>query len=485
MNVKTDGDFSICSGPFEGTLESLQNYRCPEWFKDAKFGIWSHWGPQSVAEFGDWYARKMYLEGTEEYRYHCRKYGHPSRFGYKDLVRLWKAEHFDPDGLTELFARAGAKYIVAQAMHHDNFDNFDSAFQPRFNSVQMGPRRDIVGLWKAAAKAHGLRFGVSEHLAGSPGFLLASKGCDTQGKYKGVPYDGNDPAFADLYFDETNVDMLWEKNWFCTKPEFYRHWFLRMKDVIDKYQPDLVYTDGPIPCESYGLDIVAHLYNGSIARNGGENLAVYAQKNAALPMRNAAVLDIECSREEEIAPYYWQTDTSVGDWFYDVRHPYQPWNETLEMLIDIVSKNGNLLLCVPQRADGTLDEECEWNLQKLAQWMRINGQAIFGTRCFRTSGEGPTAYRRKTAYDRGALAWQPGDIRYTQKENFVYAFLMRWPGELAILRSLPYGKERVRAVQLLGYGEVGFEQTGAGLLVHLPGCGPSEWVNTLQIETER
>ncbi len=484
MKLLVNGDFSICKGPFEGTLDSLQSYRRPEWFKDAKFGIWSHWGPQSVAMSGDWYARKMYLEGTEEYRYHCRKYGHPSEFGYKDLIPLWKAERFDPDHLTELFVQAGAKYLVAQAMHHDNFDNFDSTFQPRFNSVKMGPCQDIVGRWKAAAVSHGLKFGLSEHLAGSPGFMLASKGCDTQGKYKGIPYDGSNPEYADLYYDKTNVDMAWEKNWFCTKPEFYRHWFLRMKDAIDKYQPDLVYIDGPIPCESYGLNIVAHLYNDSIARNGGINQAVYAQKNAELPMRSAAVLDIECSREENVTPYYWQTDTSMGDWFYDLRHPYQTWNETLEMLIDIVSKNGNLLLCVPQRPDGTIDEECEWSLRRLAAWMRINGEGIFGTRCFHTSGEGTTSYRRKQAYDRDALQWEPGDVRYTQKGNAVYAFLMRWPGNLAILRSLPHGRERVRSVSLLGYGSVSFDQTSAGLLVHLPDRCPCELINTLKIETE-
>lgn len=485
MNIETNGDFSICAGPFTGTLDSLRHYRCPEWFRDAKFGIWSHWGPQSTAKFGDWYARKMYLEGTEEYRYHCRTYGHPSVFGYKDLIPLWKAEKFDPGKLTELFARAGAKYLVAQAMHHDNFDNFDSKYQPRFNSVAMGPHKDIVGLWKAAADAHGLKFGVSEHLAGSPGFMLASKGCDRSGKYRGVPYDGNDPEYADLYYDASNVDMAWEKNWFCTKPEFYRHWFLRMKDAIDKYQPDLVYTDGPIPCGSYGLDIVAHLYNGSAARNNGENLAVYAQKNAGLPMRDAAVLDIECSREETATPYCWQTDISMGDWFYDVRRPYQTWNETLEMLIDIVSKNGNLLLCVPQLPDGTIDEECEWNLEQIAAWMQINGEAIFGTRCFHTSGEGETVYRRNHAYDGGALEWKPGDVRYTQKDNLVYAFLMRWPGNLAILRSLPAGRERVQSVSLLGCGSVGFEQTGAGLLVHLPDRAPASLINTLKIAIER
>ena len=401
MKLSHNGNFSIAEGAFKGTLDSLGAYECPEWFKDAKFGIWSHWGPQSAAMYGDWYARKIYLEGSDEYRYHCRKYGHPSQFGYKDLIPLWKAEKFDPHKLMKLFRDAGAQYFVAQAMHHDNFDNFNSTFQPRFNSVHMGPKRDIVGEWKEAAASLGLKFGLSEHLAGSPGFMHAAKGCDTKGKYKGVPYDGNLPEYFDLYFDETNVDMAWEKSWFCTKEEFY-----------------------------------------------------------------------------------WQTCTSFGDWFYNLRDRYKTWFEVMEMLVDNVSKNGNLLINVPQLPDGTLDEECEWMLQKLASWMKINGEGIFGTRPFRTSGEGEARFVRKSQYDDGAVAWQPGDVRYTQKGGIVYAFLMRWPGDMAILRSLPYGKERVRSVELLGAGALSFSQTGAGLIARLPDGEPSDFVSCLKLTLE-
>lgn len=221
MEINTNGDFSIAPGKFEGNLKSLTSqFECPEWFKDAKIGFWSHWGPQSVPMYGDWYARRMYMEGDSDYYYHCRKYGHPSKFGYKDLIPLWKAEKFDPDALVNLFYRAGARYLMSQAVHHDNFDNFDSKYQPNFNSVKMGPHRDIVGSWKKSAKKKGMRFGISEHLAGSPGFYYTNKVCDTEGKYKGIPYDGSNPAYAELYYDQTITDTVFQGTWFLQNEDF-------------------------------------------------------------------------------------------------------------------------------------------------------------------------------------------------------------------------------------------------------------------------
>ena len=185
---------------FEASFESLKTFQCPEWFRDAKFGIWSHWGPQSVPMCGDWYARNMYIQGTEQYEYHLRTYGHPSKFGYKDICTLWKAEKFDPDALMEKYYKAGARYFVAQASHHDHFFNYDSKLN-RFNSVQVGPHKDICGLWKAAAKKYGLPFGMTEHLGASFAWWRSNKGADAYGPYVGVPYDGNDPAYRDFYHD--------------------------------------------------------------------------------------------------------------------------------------------------------------------------------------------------------------------------------------------------------------------------------------------
>ncbi len=495
MKIRTDGDFSIKPGKFEGTLESLTSqFVSPEWYKDAKIGFWSHWGPQSVPMYGDWYARRMYLEDDPVALYHRRKYGHPSKFGYKDLIPLWKAEKFDPDALADLFYRAGARYLMAQAVHHDNFDNFDSKYQPNFNSVKMGPHRDIVGDWKKAAEKKGMRFGISEHLAGSPGFYYPNKGCDVKGKYKGVPYDGADPAYTDLYYDQTVTDTVFQGTWFLENEDFYKHWFLRMKDAIDKYTPDFYYTDGPVPCGHYGFDLVAHLYNTSAAIHG-ENEAVFFQKDKTKSVFPLGVLDIERNHEDRITPYQWQTCTSIGDWFYNVRDVYKTWEYLLETIIDNVSKNGNILLNVPQLPDGTVDEECSWILEKMAEWMAVNGEGIFGTRAWKACGEGPNytaaaeeepeATRWEPAHvDESEISWQPGDVRFTSKGNLLYAFLMRWPGELAILRSLPLGQGTAVKAELLGGGELPFRQTSAGLLVDLP-AGKAGHCSCLKITLQK
>jgi len=477
----TKGDFSITSGPFEGNFESLRKFECPTWFMDAKFGIWSHWGPQSVPMFGDWYARQLYEEGSDQYRYHCRTYGHPSKFGYKDIAKMWKAENFDPEGLMKLFVDAGAHYFVAQAMHHDNFDNFDSKYQPRFNSVKMGPRRDIVGEWQVAAQNNNLPFGVTEHLAASYGWFGTSKGCDVSGAYKGVPYDGNDNEFQDLYYTGNNDYKLWQDGWLNENEEFHKHWFLRIKDLIDKYKPDLLYSDSALPFGQYGLDAVAHLYNTSVNKNNGKNMAVYNQKDTNPDVFSIGVLDIERSQEDKITKYYWQTDTSLGDWFYNVKDVYKPWNVVMETIIDIASKNGNILLNVLQRPDGTLDEECTFILKKLAEWMKINSEGIFGTRSWRECNEGSSGFKHTGTLEEKAVEWKAGDMRFTCKDNNIYIFLMRWPGNMAIIKSLNLNKEKVKSVSLLGFGEVKFVQNGAGLIVSLPGKEPSEFVSCLKI----
>lgn len=475
------GDYFIKNGPFRGSLESLRKFKCPSWFMDAKFGIWSHWGPQSVPMYGDWYARNMYIEGSDQYRYHCRKYGHPSKFGYKDIVNLWKAENFNAEELMELFVDAGAKYFVAQGMHHDNFDNFNSTYQPRFNSLAMGPQKDIVGEWQMAANKYGLPFGVTEHLGASYGWFGTSKDCDLNGMYKGVPYDGNENQVTDLYYQGNNGYDLWKNGWLTENEAFQRHWFLRVKDLIDKYKPDFLYSDSVLPFGQYGIDIVAHLYNTSAEKNGGENNAVYTQKDTNPDIFSVGILDIERSQEDKITDYYWQTDTSIGDWFYNVRDIYKPWNVIMETLVDIASKNGNLLLNVVQKPDGTIDDECRYTLEMLAKWMKINGEGIFETRPWRVSGEGTGGYKKTGGFDEQTVNWNPGDIRFTYKDSTIFAFLMRWPGETGIIRALPVTKEQVKEVTLLGVGNVEYTQTGAGLVVKLPKAEPSEFVSCLKI----
>ena len=329
--------FEIAAGPFEPNWESLRaGYACPDWFRDAKFGIVAHWGPQSVPEADDWYARNMYIEGSDPYTHHLRHYGHPSEFGYKDILNLWRAEKWDPDGLLAFYRRIGARYFVAMAAHHDNFDAWNSKHSP-WNSVRVGPRRDVVGQWAAAARKAALRFGVSYHV--SPGrvwreFMPHRYGSDKQGPFAGVPYDaakltkadgkgtwwsGLDPR--DLYGPpHTAVDPC---------PDFVRNFLLRVDNLISQHHPDLLYFDDPIgleaDCGTYlGMpdlapQIAAHYYNSNLKWNRGKLSAVLNLKdcgNLAPWIRDAFVLDFEVNRANELRPSPWQTDTNLGGWHY-------------------------------------------------------------------------------------------------------------------------------------------------------------------------
>lgn len=481
-------DYQIKEGPFKPTLESLRQFECPEWFKNAKLGIWSHWGAQSVPMYGDWYARHIYCEGSDQYRYHLRHYGHPSKFGYKDLVQLWKAESFDPESLMDLYVDAGAKYFVAQAMHHDHFFNYDSKIH-RWNSVNMGPHKDIVGMWKKAAVNRHLPFGITEHLGATFSWYSVNKGCDKEGPYAGVPYDGNDPAYEDLYlpnrehYDPNQLNKV--DPWYTQNAWWHQRWFNIIKEVIDLYQPDLLYSDGPLPfgdnVYEAGLNAVAHLYNTSAANHNGVNHAVYNQKDRRQEIYTVGVLDIERSQEPDIKPEPWQTDTCVGNWFYDVRAIYKKPGHIIEMLVDIVSKNGNLLLNIPQRPDGTLDDECVYILKELAKWNKVCAAGIYDTYPFRISGEGHSKVTI-SGFKEDEVSWTSSDFRFTQKGNILYAFQMRWPEDnRAVIKSL-MPNEKVKSVSLLGVGEIPFEQPFGTLVVNLPNDRPTEYVNCLAIE---
>jgi alpha-L-fucosidase len=404
----------------------------------------------------------MYVENTEQYRYHWRVYGHPSQFGYKDIVALWKAEKFDPDGLMTLFVEAGAKYFLGQAMHHDNFDNFDSKHQP-WNSVRVGPKQNICALWKAAAKAHNLPFGLSEHLGASFNWFGSNKGADKTGPYAGVTYDGADPKFAELYYNNQGYSL--DNGWYTENAAFQNHWFDRIKDVIDQLQPDLLYSDGGVPYGEIGLSIVAHLYNTSIAVNGVNN-AVYNQKDTDPQIYTIGVLDIERGQLSDIAEHPWQTDTSVGDWYYNVKDVYKTPRQVLETLIDIVSKNGNLVLNITQRPDGTIDDECEYLLKRMAVWMKSQDEGIFRSRPWSVAGEGPSQ-AEAGAFKEAAVEWTASDFRFTAKGDTVYAYQMRPSDDgIAEIASLSLGKaRRVSSVRLLGAGALDFKQTDEKLSV--------------------
>lgn len=482
---------------FEPTFSSLRQYQAPEWFRDAKFGIWSHWGPQSVPMFGDWYARNMYIEGTPQYEYHVRHYGHPSKFGYKDLCDLWKADKFDPEGLMAKYHKAGARYFMSQGTHHDHFFNYGSEIN-RMNSVNVGPHKDILALWKTAANHNGMPFGISEHLGASFSWWRVNKGCDKFGPYAGVPYDGNDPAYADFYHANQEHGTENPGNfapWYTANKNFRAYWLRCIGEMIDKFQPDLLYTDGDLPFGdpwhgepggpgpdkadyAEGLQAVSKLYNTSIEKHG-DNRAVYLQKDRHPDIFHVGVLDIEKSQLPGIMPDPWHTDTCIGNWFYDVHSPYKRPEQIVEMLVDIISKNGNMLLNILQRPDGTIDDDAEYILDRLAKWFAVCGEAVYGTRPWRVFGEGDTRVKIE-GFTEDKTDWNRNDFRFVQKDGAVYAFMMgAQGGETMTLRS--FAEQPVTSVELVGYGPVSFTKEFGVLIVRLPDRLPAMCANVLKI----
>jgi alpha-L-fucosidase len=481
------------SSKFEGTRESLKQYRIPEWFRDAKFGIWSHWGPQSAIEDGDWYARNMYLQGSEQYKYHVEHFGHPSRTGYKDLVGIWKAEQWDPDYLMGLYKKAGAKYFVSMGVHHDNFDLWNSKYT-RWNSVNMGPKKDVVGIWQKAARKQGLRFGVSEHLWISYKWFAPNHGADTSGPFKGISYDGVDPKFADLYHDAgcaqfVDKDKLdWKDDGI---PESWRrHYLDRMTDLIDKYQPDLLYTDGHLPFEDYGLKMVAHLYNVSAQLHGGVTEAIYTSKEPTDCAVGTCLLDHERGVADGIAANPWQTDTCIGQWHYKRGQKYKTAKKVVDLLVDIVSKNGNLLLNFPLPNSGQLDTDEMKVLEGITAWMGVNSEGIYGSRPWTVYGEGPSTRVRleNGSFNEDKRAeFTAEDVRFTTKGKTLYAFVMGWPEKEAVVQSLGLGSPqrpgKIGSVQLVGHkGSVQWKQDDSGLRVEMPAERGSEVGFTLKVD---
>jgi len=474
----------IAAGPFTPTVESLKEYKCPEWFRDAKFGIWAHWGPQAVPMQGDWYARNMYVQGSEQYNYHVRHYGHPSTFGYKDIIPLWKAEKWEPDKLMALYKKAGARYFVSQAVHCDNFDLWNSKYNP-WNAVAMGPKRNVVAEWQKAAKKLGLRFGVSEHLGYSRAWFQTSHGTDATGLQAGAPYDGADPKWRSLYHPASALNGCY----YSDEEDWHEEWFLRMKDLVDQVQPDSFYTDGGIPFGKFGFSLMAHLYNSNLAKHGGQLEAVYTSKNFNKPkthgdfVEGASVEDLERGMQQTIAPRPWQTDTSNGDWYFRQNDHYKTAADVLRQLVDIVSKNGNLLLNIVLYPDGSLPPESARLLEGLSSWFAVNGEALYGTRPWLASGEGPT--RVSSGQFNETYSFTAQDIRFTRSkdETTLYAFVLGWPDDRkVIVTSLAKAGGRVSGVSLLGHApKLDWAQTDKGLVVTMPEQKPSEHVFALKI----
>ena len=505
----SEQDEPMMKGKFEPTWSSLENYQVPEWFRNVKFGIWAHWGPQCVEGSGDWMARSMYMEGTREYEYHVKHYGHPSEVGFKDIIPLWKAENWDPDKLVAFYKKIGAQYFFALGNHHDNMDLWDSKYQP-WNSVNMGPKKDILAGWEKAARKYGLYFGVSLHADHAWSWYEPSQRHDTKGPKKGIPYDGKltkadgkgkwwegyDPQ--DLYaqnhpLSENSRDngmihrqWAWGNGVCVPSQEYCTNFYNRTLDVINRYNPDLLYFDVTVapfyPVSDAGLKIAAHFYNHNMATHKGKLEAVMFGKILDENQRKALVWDVERGAPNKIIDQPWQSCSCIGGWHYNTsiyeKNEYKSAAYVAKLLVDIVSKNGNLLLSVPLRADGTFDEKEEKILNEFGAWMNINKEAIYDTRPWVVFGEGPIAEEdiplNAQGFNEGSYS-QAGakEIRFTQTSKYLYATVLAWPADGKVnIKSLATDSKlyegKIRKVELLGYGKVDFVRTAEGLSVTLP-----------------
>jgi alpha-L-fucosidase len=505
----------MADGPFKPDWTSLEQYKTPEWYKNAKFGLWAHWGPQCQPEYGDWYARGMYQEGTDQYNYHLKKYGHPSKFGFKDVIHEWKAENWNPEELLGLYKDAGAKYFVALANHHDNFDNYNSRYQP-WNSVKLGPKKDLIGGWAKAAKNHGLHFGVSVHAAHAWSWYETAQRSDKNGPLAEVPYDGKltkqmgagqwwsgyDPQalyaqnhpLSENSLNNGTIHKQWNWSNGATPPskEYCEKFYNRTVELIDKYEPDLIYFDDtalPLwPVSDAGLRRAAHMYNRSIKKHGSLQVVING-KILDEQQRKCMVWDIERGQSNEIEPNTWQTDTCIGSWHYDKRifdnHRYKSAKTVIHTLVDVVSKNGNLLLSIPVKGDGTIDSHERAVVKGIADWMKVNSESIYDTRPWTVLGEGPamqqTAALNAQGFNEGkGKPFTAEDLRFVQKAGNLYATTMGVPTKEVLIKSL--AAKRATGVRLLGYKDtLNWKNTENGLLISLPDQMPTDIASVFEI----
>jgi alpha-L-fucosidase len=469
-------DAKIRRGPFHADWGSLGAYRSPEWFSDAKFGIFLHWGVYSVPAFAnEWYSRNMYVKGSTAYEYHRAVYGPQSKFGYKDFVPLFTAPKFDPNAWVDLFVRAGARYVVPVAEHCDGFAMYDSAFT-EWDAAKMGPKRDIVGELEKATRARGLHFGVSSHRAEHWWWYN-----------EGTQYDSdvNDPRYAGLYGPaaprtlpadstaaEPNPSHL--ERWLPPSKAFLDDWLARSTELVDKYHPDFMYFDWWINQPAFApylQRMAAYYYDESASRKQGP---VLTYKQEAFPP-DAAMLDIERGKLDALRLQPWQSDTSVSikSWGYVKDDDYRTASSLLTDLIDVVAKNGNLLLNVGPEADGTIAPEIRDVLLQMGAWLAVNGEAIYGTRPWVLYGEGPT--NAPTGREEINRAYTAADLRFTTKDDSLYTLGLAWPHDGKVLiktlyAGTPYLPHAVERVTLLGNSgaAVSWKQTASGLEIQLP-----------------
>lgn len=506
----------------ELTWEELREmYEFPEWFTEARFGIWAHWGAQTQPEEGGgWYARHMYqqdvgtqLWGEKAYAYHNKTYGHPSEKGFKDVIHEWKAENLDTDALIKYFKELGAKYFVVLANHHDHFDNFNSTYHP-WNSVNVGPGRDIVSEFEKSSKKYGMPFGVSSHDDRFLNWWLPAFGSDTSVPYKGIPYDGHmtkedgigkwweglDPA--DLYGlppEQRTPDWI---------EEVKDNWMRRHKELAIKYDVDMLWFDGyGFPYDEYGVEVSRALYNHSLRKNG-KIMAVVAGKFKNEP---STAKDIERGGSNEILSFPWQGTLTFGSWFYkNDRESRHNARTVIEMMTDMISKNGNLLLNVELLPDGTVPPDHKVILDDIGAWVNLNGDAVYASKPWKVYGDNLDSYlehleeKAVSEADLEALKKQaqsehfnertvesipygPEEVRFTTHGDLLYIFVLN-PAEGAI--DLPvlglnseYAPEKISSIRMLGSNEkIRFEQQSDKLILNIPGNRPNRYTTVFEVK---
>ncbi len=467
---------TVPAGPFDPDWESLARYKPPEWYLDAKFGIFIHWGVYSVPAFGsEWYPRNMYIQDSPEFKHHLAAYGPQKEFGYKDFIPLFQAEKYDPSEWANLFKQAGAKYVVPVAEHHDGFPLYDTALSD-WCAAKMGPKRDLIGELAQAVRKEGMVFGASSHRAEHWWFMNGGKTFDS---------DVNDPKYAAFYGPAAPEEKQPDE-------EYLDDWLARTCEMVDKYRPQLVWFDWWIEQPSfrpYLKRFAAYYYNR--AAEWGLGAAINYKYNA-FP-KEAAVFDIERGQLADIPPYFWQTDTAVAknSWGYTENQEYKSAASLVHDLVDVVSKNGCLLLNIGPRADGSIPEPDRERLLEIGRWLHINGEAIYGSRPWKVYGEGPTNVEEGAFTDTNRPPFTPEDIRYTIKGNTIYAILLSKPVTIrATLRSLSsaltLNRNTIERVSLLGLGDsLKFKCDSEGLHVELPAKLEGEHAFTLKIEREQ
>lgn len=532
-------DLPIAPGPFQPTWASIEkNYPgTPAWLREAKFGIWVHFGPQASGESGDWFARRMYIPGTLAYKNHLKKYGPPSEFGYKEVLRDWNPIKLDPAKLTEIYKDAGARFLMIQGVHHDNFDMWNSHYQP-WNSVNLGPHRDLIGEWAKACRAEGMRFGVTFHHEYTWWWWQAAFGSDKTGPQAGVPYDGNltladgkgkwwegfDPRrlYGINLREYKGVTQAAYSPWSPPPPGiFWRHlayakwyatqWALRMMDVINQYNPDFIYTDGtdqqPFSGSGTGTGykcdamqrVIADFYNTTLERRGkvdAFSIVKFRRKT------NGTVNTEEGGIPRDIkTDQAWIAETPVGDWFYEPGFTYDS-GMVVRYLLEEVSRDGNVAVCISLLPDGSLDDGSLKMLKEVGEWMRLNGEGIYGSRAWVKYGEGSQQLPGGKLGSRQAdCVFSTNDFRFMIGSNgCLYAYCMTVPAPGTELKIASLGTDAkllagpVKSVSLLGSdAKLDWKQEAAGLVITCPKemlfhtavgfkIGPSQAIGTLADE---